>query len=70
MKIIIPPLVLLGGLASGVMVATNDRLKDSLHSPALTTAVAFAIGSLVMFAVAATGLTGKNEWKDVTALPW
>ena len=69
-KVVLPLLVLLGGLFTGVMVAANGRLKDAVQSPALTVALAFAIGSAVMFLVAATGLTGKNDWSRALQTPW
>lgn len=69
-KTLIPFFVLLGGIASGTMVATNSRLKETFQSPALTIAVAFLIGSLFMFLVAATGLTGKSDFSKINETPW
>ncbi|MBC7807898.1 MAG: DMT family transporter [Akkermansiaceae bacterium] len=70
MKILLPVLILLTGVGTGVMVACNSRLKDSLGSPAFTVAVAFAIGSVLLFLVSATGVTGKITLSGAADTPW
>ncbi|MBC8139697.1 MAG: DMT family transporter [Fibrella sp.] len=70
MKILLPILILLTGVGTGIMVACNSRLKDSLGSPAFTVAVAFAIGSAFLFAVAATGVSGKITLASAGDTPW
>jgi bacterial/archaeal transporter family-2 protein len=70
MRYLILVLVVIGGAGIPVQVAANKRLENAVQSPALSIALAFAIGAVAMAALAATGWLGRGQVGGATTAPW
>lgn len=70
MNFLMMGLLALAGMGIPVQVAANRRLEQSAHSPALSTALAFAVGAIVMGVVAITGIAGRGTMGGLTTAPW
>jgi len=63
-------LVALAGAGIPVQVAANHRLEEAVRSPALSVALAFATGSLLMGALALSGVLGQGRLAGIASAPW
>jgi transporter family-2 protein len=63
-------LVALAGAGIPVQVAANHRLEEAVRSPALSVALAFTTGSLLMGALALSGVLGQARLAGIASAPW
>ena len=60
----------LAGAGIPVQMAANHRLEEAVRSPALSVALAFATGGLLMAALALSGVLGQGQLSGIASAPW
>lgn len=62
--------VVLAGMTQPVQAAMNARLKEGVHSPALTALMAFLVGSLALAPLVLAGVGGRAHLAGAAEVPW
>jgi transporter family-2 protein len=70
MKYLLIVLIAIAGAGIPVQVAANKQLEEGARSPALATGIAFAIGSIAMLLLSASGVLGRGSLGGLQTTPW
>lgn len=65
-------IVLIGasGIGLAVQAATNARMSEAVQSPVLSALINFAVGGLMLAALAMSGIFGRGNLSTIGTAPW
>jgi transporter family-2 protein len=70
MRYLLLVLVAVAGCGIPIQLASNNRLDNAVHSPALSVTLAFVIGSVVLALLTVSGVLGRGSISGATTAPW
>jgi transporter family-2 protein len=70
MRYLLLALIVVAGCGIPVQVAANNRLDKAVHSPALSVALSFLIGSGLLALLMVSGALGRGSISGATTAPW
>lgn len=60
----------ISGVGLAVQAATNARMSEVVQAPALSALINFAVGGVLLAAIAASGVFGRGTFADIGGAPW
>lgn len=63
-------LIGVSGIGLAVQAATNARMSEAVQSPVLSALINFAVGALMLAALAFSGIFGRGNLSTIGTAPW